>query len=279
MVHLQRAALVTGGSSGIGQGIAISLAREGYDLAITYGHNRTGAEETQAQIAALGRRCVILESHMEDLDAPSRCVDAAHAALGRIDVLVNNAAFDRRLSVLTVTPEELAQIMQVDFASYLLCAGAAARHMIRDGIHGSLFFITSTRGERAYFDNAVYGGLKAGVNHACASIALDLAPYGIRAIAIAPGATRVRPVNPDHKPDHPIENAVPLGRMGLPADSGALITFLASEQASYLTGITIRVDGGLALMGPPEGYADAHWIDPAWTKRHYEQMMKENSHE
>lgn len=278
MAHSRRAALVTGGSSGIGQGVALSLAKEGYDVAITYGNNKAGAEETRAQITALGGRCAVFEAHMEDPGAPARTVDAAHEALGRIDVLVNNAAFDRRLSVLTVTPEELAQIMQVDFASYLLCAGAAARHMIRDGIKGCLFFITSTRGERAYFDNAVYGGLKAGVNHACASIALDLAPYGIRAVCVAPGATRIRPVNPDQEPAHPLADAVPLGRMGLPADSGALIAFLASEQASYITGVTIRVDGGLALMGPPEGYADAHWIDPAWTKRHYEQMMKENEH-
>lgn len=279
MAHLQRAALVTGGSSGIGQGIALSLAKEGYDVAITYGCNKAGAEETRAQVAALGGRCVIIEAHMEDPEAPARAVDAAHEALGRIDVLVNNAARDRRLSVLTVTPEELMWMAQVDFGSYLLCAGAAARHMIRDGVRGCLFFITSTRGERAYFDNAVYGGLKAGVNHACASIALDLAPYGIRAVCIAPGATRVRPLNPELKPAHPIEGAIPLGRTGLPADSGALIAFLASEKASYITGVTIRVDGGLALMGPPEGYADAHWIDPAWTKRHYEQMMKENAHE
>lgn len=279
MTHSQRTALITGGSSGIGQGIALAMAREGYDVAITYGHNKAGAEETRTQVAALGRRCAIIEAHMEDPEAPARAVDQAHEALGRIDVLVSNAATDRRLSVLTVTPEELSWMMQVDFGSYLLCAGAAARHMIRDGIKGCLFFITSTRGERAYFDNAVYGGLKAGVNHACASIALDLAPHGIRAICIAPGATRVRPLNPERKSAHPIEDAIPMGRMGLPADSGALIAFLASERASYITGVTIRVDGGLALMGPPEGYADAHWIDPAWTKGHYEQIMREKEHE
>ena len=123
MAHLQRAALVTGGSSGIGQGIALSLAREGYDVAITYGHNKAGAEETRAQVAALGRRCAIIEAHMEDPGTPARTVDAAHEALGRIDVLVNNAAYDRRLSILTVTPEELKEIMQVDFGSYLICAG------------------------------------------------------------------------------------------------------------------------------------------------------------
>ena len=150
--------------------------------------------------------------------------------------------------------------------------------MIRDGIEGSLFFITSTRGERAYFDNAVYGGLKAGVNHACASIALDLAPYGIRAICIAPGATRVRALEPGSYARAPDRGCHSLGPHGSSSGQRGAHRVPRLDKASYITGVTIRVDGGLALMGPPEGYVDAHWIDPAWTKKHYEQMMKENEH-
>ena len=267
-----RVALITGGSSGIGQGIAIVMAEHGYDVAITYGNNPSGAEETRRAVEALGRRCLCYEAHFEDPEAPARIVDAAHADLGRLDVMVCNAAIDRRHSILTVTPAELAQIMQVDFAGYLLCAGAAARHMVRDQIAGSLFFITSTHGDRAYPDDASYGGLKAGINRACQSIALDLAPYGIRAICVAPGYTKVRPDRPT-PPKYPIEKTLPLGRQGTPRDNGELVAFLASDKAGYITGVTIRVDGGLILPGPAEGWAEAPWIAPAWKQKQYEQIV------
>jgi NAD(P)-dependent dehydrogenase (short-subunit alcohol dehydrogenase family) len=165
--------------------------------------------------------------------------------------------------------------MRIDFAGYLLLAGAAARHMVRDNIKGSIFFITSTRGERAYAEDVIYGGLKAAINRSCQSIALDLAPYGIRVNCIAPGATQVRPNRPINPDFIPLSKAVPLGRMGTPRDNGELVAFLASDKATYITGTTIRVDGGLILSGPPEGWAEAHIINPSWTKRHYDKLMGE----
>ncbi|GHU72189.1 oxidoreductase [Clostridia bacterium] len=280
---VQKTALITGGSSGIGQGIAIVLAEHGYDVAVTYNRNPEGAEQTRADVEALGRKCLVYEAHFQDIGTAERLVGEAHEAFGHLDVMVCNAAKDARHSILTVTPEEISEMMTIDFAGYLLLAGAAARHMVRDGVKGNIFFITSTRGERAYADDVIYGGLKAAINRSCQSIALDLAPHGIRVNCVAPGATRVRPPRPRPQAQpgqpawYPVESAIPLGRQGTPRDNGELIAFLASDKASYITGTTIRVDGGLILSGPPEGWAEAHIVNPAWTKRHYDRIVTESN--
>jgi len=141
---------------------------------------------------------------------------------------------------------------------------AAARHMAEHGVRGSLINITSTRGERAYPGDSVYGGLKAGLNRAVQSIALDLAPYGIRVNNVAPGAVRVRS-NAEAAAAgfagfwDKLGERIPLGRSGEPGDVGEAVAFLASDRASYITGTTLRVDGGLILPGMPENPSAAGW--------------------
>ena len=181
-----RAALVTGGSSGIGQGIAIVLAEHGYDIAITYGKNAEGGEKTKKQIEALGRRCFLYQARLERPEVPAQIVDQAHRDLGRLDVLVNNAGRDSRNSVLTATAEDIHYIMDVNFRGYCLAAGAAARHFVRDKIPGNIVFITSSRGDRAYPEDFLYGGIKAAIKRACESMALDLARQG-GAQVLSPG--------------------------------------------------------------------------------------------
>lgn len=134
------------------------------------------------------------------------------------------------------------------------------------------------RGESAHPDDFVYGGIKAAINRAAQSMALDLSPYGIRVNCVAPGATRVRENKlPEDsplrgKPFYPVEHNIPLQRMGTPRNNGELIAFLASKKGSYITGTVIRVDGGLVLPGQPQGFAPSTWIDPHWVQRHREQM-------
>jgi NAD(P)-dependent dehydrogenase (short-subunit alcohol dehydrogenase family) len=270
----RKVALITGGSSGIGQGIAQVFAESGYDVAVTYGSNAEGGEETRQHIEALGRRCEAYQASMQDLNVPVQLIDRVHGDFGRLDAMICNANRDRRDSVLTLKPESLDFTMRSNFASYLLCAGAAARHMVRDKIEGSIIFVTSTRSMRAYAEDAVYGGLKAAIMRACESIALDLAPHRIRVNCIAPGYTAVRK---DRRPApaNPIEDAIPLGRAGTPRDNGELALFLCSEKAAYITGVSIRVDGGLILSGPPEGWAPAYVINPDWTRRHFEAAMSD----
>jgi glucose 1-dehydrogenase len=246
----QKTALVTGGSSGIGQGIAIVLAEEGYDVAITYGKNPDGAEQTQKDIEALGRRCFVFQASLHQADVPERVVGQAIAALGHLDLLVNNAGRSTRESVLTCTADSLDSLFNLNYRAYILAAGAAARHMVLSGIRGNIIFITSSRGERAYPSDFLYGGIKAALKRSCESIAMDLSPHGIRVNCVAPGATIVRE-DGGRWQDY-LGVRIPAGRLGTPRENGHVVAFLASEKASYITGITVRVDGGLILPGMPE---------------------------
>lgn len=144
--------------------------------------------------------------------------------------------------------------------------------MVKNKVRGSLINITSSRGERAYAGDFLYGGLKAGLNRAIQSIALDLAPYGIRVNNVAPGAVRVRDkqelVN-QGKTDFwdDLGKKIPLERCGMPEDIGEAVAFLASEKASYITGTTLRIDGGLILPGMPEHVLPGEDFN-GWSKAH-----------
>jgi len=275
-------ALVTGASSGIGQGTAIVLAEHGYDVAITYHRNEEGARETQRQIEALDRRCAVYQASLEADGVAEETVRRAHADLGGLTLLVNNAGRDTRNSVLTTTRADMRYVLETNFYAYCLAAGEAARRMVRDGTRGSIIFVTSTRGESAHPDDFLYGGVKAAINRAAQSMALDLAPYGIRVNCVAPGATRVRESKVPRdfvpgtllggKPYYPFDAYIPAGRMGTPRENGELIAFLAGGRCPYITGTVIRVDGGLVLPGIAEGFAPTTWIDPQWIARHRAKM-------
>ena len=254
MPEMQKTALVTGGSSGIGQGIAEVLAEEGYDVAITYGKNPEGAEATKAAIEALGRRCFVYQASLNEADVPEKTVKRAVADLGHIDLLVNNAGWSPFKSILTSTAEDLDYLYSLNYRGYLLTAGAAARHMVLNGIRGNIIFITSSRAERSYPTDFLYGGLKAAIKRSCESIAMELAQFGIRVNCVAPGATQVREGHNEWY--NTLGAHIPLERVGTPRENGHVVAFLASEKAGYITGITVRVDGGLILPGMPEGDFD-----------------------
>ena len=280
---MNKTALVTGGSHNIGQGIAIVLAEHGYDVAITYNSRREGAEDTQKQIEALGRKCFIYQASLEKPEVPQQIVDQAHKDLGgRLDLMVCNAGNGGfRGSILTITPENVDEVYTVNFCNYMLCAGAAARHMVADKVEGSIIFITSSRAEMAYPDDYLYGGFKACVKRATESMALDLSAYNIRVNCVAPGATWTpRPGHEDRLQSPFVTESIPLHRVGTPRENGEVVAFLASENASYITGITVRVDGGLILPGMLEGYDKIPWVREEWKKDQYEKamaMVKENA--
>ncbi len=245
--------LVTGGSRGIGAGIAIEFAKDGYDVAITYSTRKDKAEEVAAVIEKeYGRRCIILMANMEEADAAERIVAETVTAYGRLDVLVNNAGVTMFDSMMDMTLERMEFLIHLNFRGYLLAAQAAANHMREMGIAGNILCITSSRGDRAYPGDAVYGGLKAAMKRAVESMALDFAPYGIRVNCIAPGATAVRDTEQTKNFYEDLGPRIPVGRMGTPEDIGHAAVWLASDKASYITGITLRIDGGLILAGMPE---------------------------
>ena len=273
---MNKTALVTGGSHNIGQGIAIVLAEHGYDVAITYNNRKEGAIETQQAIEKLGRKCFIYQASLEKAEVPQQIVDQAHKDLGgRLDLMVCNAGNGGfRGSILTITPENVDEVYTVNFRNYMLCAGAAARHMVADKIEGNIIFITSSRAEMAYPDDYLYGGFKACVKRATESMALDLSSYNIRVNCVAPGATWVpRPGQEDRLKSPFVTESIPLHRVGTPRENGEVVAFLASEHASYITGITVRVDGGLILPGMLEGHDKIPWVREEWKKDQYEKAM------
>lgn len=269
---MTKTALVTGGSHNIGQGIAIVLAQKGYDLAITYNHRQEEAEQTRSSIEALGRKCFVYQASLENVDVPQQTVDRAHHDLGRLDLMVCNAGIDGRHSILTVKAEELSRFFETNYRNYILCAGAAARYMVKDSIAGNIIFITSTRAERAYPEDFVYGGFKAAIRRACESIALDLSRYNIRVNCVAPGATWTK--RPASMFGAFEKESIPLHRSGTPEDIGNAVAFVASDEASYITGTTLRVDGGLILPGMLEGKDAVHWVWPGWQQKQYDLAME-----
>ncbi len=283
----RKKAVVTGASRGIGRGIARILAREGYDLAISYS---TKKEEGESLAKALsqeyGGTCFCFQASLEQPGAGVELLEKSTDALGGLDLLVNNAGVTRFENILDMTPEVFELLFRLDFQNYILMMQAAARYMVRNRARGNLINITSTRGERAYAGDFLYGGLKAGLNRAIQSIALDLAPYGIRVNNVAPGATRIRTkeeLNAEGRPDfwNMLGGKIPLGRCGTPEDIGEAVAFLASEKASYITGMTLKVDGGLILPGMPE-YVPEGEDSNGWAKaasKYAENVLSQNREE
>ena len=278
---MSRKAFVTGGSRGIGKGIVFALAKEGYDVAFTYASKKDAADAVVKKVEEeYGQKAYCFRACLDQPEAANEAFQTAIECLGGLDLLVNNAGLTICEPIQNITEEKLDHLLTLDFRSFVLMMRNATRYMIDHKIKGSIINITSSRGERAYPECGIYCGLKAGLNHAIKAFALDVAAYGIRINNVAPGATRVRTKEElaamesgtdadyfwrDEYKDKskPIESdfwdelgeAIPLCRAGTPEDIGNAVAFLASEKASYITGVTLRIDGGLILPGMPEGFA------------------------
>ncbi len=273
---MSQKAIVTGASRGIGRGIALALAADGYDLAISYATREDEAEHTARMIReTYGRSCVYRQASLEKRGAGREFFDWAVEALGGLDVLVNNAGITRMEPLQNLTEEITDDLINLDFRNYVLMMSYAARYMIDHGIRGSIVNVTSSRGDQAYPRDGIYGGLKAGLNRAIRSFALDVCDYGIRINNVAPGAIRVRTpeqleadgLDPHNTFWDKLGPRIPLGRTGNPEDIGQAVAFLVSEKASYITGITLRIDGGLILPGMPE------WTTPEMEPGQWRQPM------
>ena len=253
--------IVTGASRGIGKGIAMCLAAEGYDLAISYASKKEEAEKVAEQIReTYHTRCLIYQAALQEKGAGKALFDRAVADLGGLDLLVNNAGLTIFESLQEIKEETLDLLINLDFKNYILMMREAANYMIASGTKGNIINITSSRGEQSYPEDGLYGGLKAGLNRAICSFALDVSQYGIRINNVAPGAIRIRTREELIEGGNvamadfwdELGNRIALGRSGLPEDIGHAVAFLASDKASYITGTTLRVDGGLILPGMPE---------------------------
>ena len=248
-------AFVTGGSRGIGRGIIRMLSEAGYDVAFTYSSEKEMAETLRVEVSAGGRRCFYYQASLENADVPEAITQKAIDDLGGIDLLVCNAGMTKFNSLLTTEGEFIDYLYSLNYRSYILCAKTAAKSMVAEGTRGNIIFIASTRGFRAYPEDCIYGSLKAAVIRGTESMALEMAAHGIRVNCVAPGATAVRgDFSPGELSKPPLASLIPLGRLGSPDEVGRLVRFIASDEAGYMTGNTIKLDGGLILPGTPESF-------------------------
>jgi NAD(P)-dependent dehydrogenase (short-subunit alcohol dehydrogenase family) len=243
-------AIVTGSDSGIGQESAKSLAESGFDIGVTYKEDKDGAEETLAAVEAAGRRGEIRQQDLTGLPQAADVIDELADSLGGLDVLVNNAGTgDPTGDFLELTYEEWRQVIDTNLSGAFLCSQRAARRMIDGGNGGRIINITSVHEHIPRTGASAYCASKGGLGLLTKVMAMELAQHGITVNAIAPGEIATPMTGAEDTDPRTIERPnLPLGRPGHAREIAAWVAFLASEKASYATGASFVVDGGLMLM-------------------------------
>lgn len=246
----RRSALVTGGTRGIGRGIALALARAGCRVAVNYFVEPERAAETVSELVASGTEAVAVEGDVGKPRDVRRIVGEVIERFGGLDVLVNNAGVQTWTPLLDVTPEEWDLVIRTNLTGCFLCTQAAARHMREHG-GGSIVNIGSGSNKVPFPGLVAYTASKGGIEMLTKVSAVELAPFHIRVNCVAPGAVEVERTQLE-LPDYAGTwgRLTPLGRVGTPADIAAAVVFLAGPDSSYITGQTFGVDGGLFTQPP-----------------------------
>jgi NAD(P)-dependent dehydrogenase (short-subunit alcohol dehydrogenase family) len=257
-------AIVTGSDSGIGRATAVELAKDGFDVGVTWHADQPGAEETAAEIRDLGRRAPVAHLDLEDLPDAASVIDELADELGGIDVLVANSGTGSSQLAVDLDYKEWRKVITVDLDGAFLCLQRAARRMVSAGRGGRLIAVTSVHEHQPRVGSAPYDAAKGGLGLLMKTLALELGEHGITANSVAPGEIAT-PMTGQTDEDPRRENrpGVPLGRPGHAREIAATIAFLASPKASYLTGASIVVDGGMLQMGPMAG---SHLTSDDWRR-------------
>ena len=246
----QKIALITGADSGIGRGIALQFAEAGATVVINYAHAQDKAQEVQGLIEQKQGKAIILQANVADYQQVQDLVEQTVKQFGRIDILVNNAGMEIHSPFVDVTEDQFDRVLSIDLKGAFFCAQAAARAMIQQNIQGRIINTSSVHEDLAMPQNVPYCCAKGGMKMLMRTIAIELAPHKITVNNIAPGAIHT-PIDADVEAD-PAKLAallkeIPLARMGQPDEVGKLAVFLASDAASYVTGSTYVIDGGLMI--------------------------------
>ncbi len=245
-----RTALITGAGTGIGKGVALTLARQGAQVVCHYASSKSGAEETVAEITRLGGSAVALHGDLQYASECKALVEAAVNALGSLDILVNNAGVTRAVSFCETSEESFDEMFDLNMKGHFFCAKHAVDHMVKQG-RGSIVNMTSVHAHAGFPYHTAYAATKGAIIAFTKALAIELAPHAIRVNAIGPGIIEV----PRYYsvPGYTREfgnRLVPWGRVGTPADIGSSVAFLASDAADFITGQILYVDGGTsARMG------------------------------
>lgn len=247
-MHLiDKVALVTGASRGIGRAIAILMAKQGADVVVNYSGSEGAAQETVDAIVALGRKAIKVKANVGDAEEVAAMVEEAHTAFGRIDILVNNAGITRDGLLMRMKDSDWDDVMNINLKGVYLVTKAVSKIMMKQR-SGKIVNMTSVVGVTGNAGQANYSASKAGVIGFTKTCAKELASRGITVNAIAPGFihTDMTDVLPD-KVKEAMVHTIPLGRMAEPEEVAVVATFLASDMASYITGQVINVDGGMVM--------------------------------
>jgi len=240
-------ALITGSGQGIGRATAQRLAQSGADIVINYRSNMDAANEAQASIEALGRRCVAIQADVSQEEDVTRLFAEANAKLGPIAILVNNAGTTRDKLILQMSLTDFEHVLQTNLRSAFLCTKAALRNMMK-ARWGRIVNVTSVAGLLGNAGQANYSASKAAIIALTISTAREMASRNITANAIAPGFVPTELTSTLTEPQRKaMLDVTPIGRPGTAEEIAAAIGFLCSLEASYITGQILCVDGGMAM--------------------------------
>lgn len=242
-----KVALVTGASRGIGKACALKLGEAGYRVAVNYNSNEAAAMEVVDAIKAMGSDAVAIKANVADQKEVKAMMREVINAFGQLDVLVNNAGIVKDEYVLMMKPETIDQCLELNIKGYMYCTQAAVLKMFSKK-QGVIINVSSVSSKLAVPGQSVYSATKGAVNSMTATMAKELAPYGIRVNAVAPGfiATDMVDALPEDKKEEYLKD-IPLQRFGTPEEIGSVVCMLASDACSYMTGQVIVLDGGLSL--------------------------------
>lgn len=243
-------ALVTGAGHGIGKAIAIDLAKNGYNVGVNYFNSKEKAKDTCKQIEQLGQKALLLQADITDNQQLDAMFTSFSQTFGSIDLMVNNAGVSKFYPFLEVTEDQWKEITFADWKGAFFCTQYAAKNMIEHQKNGVVINISSNHVDGCWPNATIYASAKAALTKFGKNAAMELAPYGIRVVTVAPGYTDV-----GWEAGHPAYGTLdklPFKRFCQPEEIAKIVTFLSSEACSYMTGNCVTVDGGALLAIVPE---------------------------
>ncbi|GHA79393.1 SDR family oxidoreductase [Pontibacter akesuensis] len=252
-----KVAVVTGGSSGIGQAIAIMMGKAGAKVVINYHSDENGAREAQQKIESQGSQAVIMQADVAQPEDCQRLINTAVEQFGQLDILVNNAGVQKDSSFVDMTLEQWNKVISTNLTGHFLCAQAATKEFMKRKVQpeektsaGNIIFISSVHDIIPWAGHVNYATAKGGVQMLMKTLAQELAPNKIRVNGISPGAIKTdinRSVWETEQGRKDMLTLIPYGRIGEPEDIARVAVWLATDEADYITGTTIYVDGGMTL--------------------------------